>query len=186
MIAAKLSDRVGEAEKPAVDYVADKLRTSISEKYGSADELPNKSDIEDLVNKTLEDLTDDEIKQGGQTKRKRDLLIADVQPLIHDTIANESDIALTPAESAQRTDEVLANISNVIDEEAEKEEPSLKRVMQEANNQIEKLNRVPSMASETAPVVSASPAVSTLNDDREKLLRRIGKLQRKCSRKLNA
>jgi hypothetical protein len=58
--------------------------------------------------------------------------------------------------------------------------------MQEANTLIEKLNRVPSMASETAPVVSASPAVSTLNDDREKLLRRIEKLQRKCSRKLNA
>ena len=54
-------------------------------------------------------MTDDQIKQGGQTKRKRDLLIADVQPLIHDTIANESDIALTPAESAQRTDEVLGN-----------------------------------------------------------------------------
>ena len=59
------------------------------------------------MNKTLEDLTDDDIKQGGQTKRKRELLIADVQPLIHDTIANESDIALTPAESAQRTEEVL-------------------------------------------------------------------------------
>lgn len=112
MIEAKLSDRVGEAEKPTVDFVSEKLRPSIDEKFGSADELPNKSDIEDLVNKTLEDLTDDEIKQGGQTKRKRDLLIADVQPLIHDTIANESDIALTPAESAQRTDEVLGNARN--------------------------------------------------------------------------
>ena len=59
------------------------------------------------MNKTLEDLTDDDIKQGGQTKRKRELLIADVQPLIHDTIANESDILLTPVESAQRTEEVL-------------------------------------------------------------------------------
>lgn len=186
MIETKLSERVGEVEKPVVDFVAGKLRPSIDEKYGSADELPNTSEIEDHVNKTLEDLTDDEIKQGGQAKRKRDLLIADVQPLIHDTIANESDIALTPAESAQRTDEVLANISIVIDEEAEKDEPSLKRVMQEANTQIEKLNRVPSMTSETAPVVSASLAVSTLNDDREKLLRRIEKLQRKCSRKLNA
>ena len=87
--------------------MAEKLRPNVDEKYGSADELPNKSDIEDLVNKTLEDLTDDDIKQGGQTKRKRELLIADVQPLIHDTIANESDIALTPAESAQRTEEVL-------------------------------------------------------------------------------
>ena len=112
MIEAKLSDRVGEAEKPTVDFVSEKLRPSIDEKFGSADELPNKSDIEDLVNKTLEDLTDDEIKLGGQTKRKRDLLIADVQPLIHDTIANESDIALTPAESAQRTDEVLGNARN--------------------------------------------------------------------------
>ena len=58
--------------------------------------------------------------------------------------------------------------------------------MQEANSQIEKLNRVPSMASETTPVASASPSKSHLNDDRDKLLRRIEKLQRKCSRKLNA
>ena len=74
----------------------------------------------------------------------------------------------------------------MIDEEVEKDEPSIKRVMQEANAQIEKLNRVPSMASETAPAATATTSASNLNDDREKLLRRIEKLQRKCSRKLNA
>ena len=74
----------------------------------------------------------------------------------------------------------------MIDEEVEKDEPSIKRVMQEANAQIEKLNRVSSMASETAPAATATTSASNLNDDREKLLRRIEKLQRKCSRKLNA